>query len=296
MENVREFWLENQDKQLWHFTSEESETFMEDPQGLGLDINYGGFRLGNAEIVNTQQYQLKPITGVLNFFGSNRAEIYKNYFDFMNFIAKNRLLKLHYRTPNTFESYYRYCFVQSVTKTEIDDRYLLMECPITFATQTFWRNDKVNSIAVTDESTGDGKKYELERPYHYASSKLSNIKVINRGNTDTAMKVTILGASKNPTLNVYDNNGVRYGAIRMLGEFDKVIIDSDDLNQSITLEKEGATLTAPYAYQDLSVGQQNQVYVTFVKLKSGESTLVFTNDGAFDGIVMIEWSDEYVSI
>lgn len=296
MADIREFWLENQDKQIWKFTDLESNTFLESPAGLGFNVDYGGFRLGNAEIVNTQQFQLQNVSGVLNFFGNNRAEVYKKYFEFMNFISKNYLLKLHYKTPNSFESYYRYCFVQSIQKTEIDDEHLVMECPVSFATQTFWRNDAKNIIVVDDTMTENGKSYPLERPYQYSASQLSNIKVINRGNTDTAMKITINGASKNPTFNVYDNNGERYGAIRFIGEFDKVVIDSDDLNQNIELTKNDAILTAPYSYQDLSIGSPNQVFITFVKLKSGESTIRFNNDGAFAGNVTIEWSDEYVSI
>lgn len=296
MADVREFWLENQDNQIWHFTSLESSTFIESPQGLGFSNSYGGFRLGNAEIVNFIQSNLNDIEGTLLFFGETRAEIYQSYFDFMNFIAKNSLLKLHYKTPNTFDSYYRYVFVRQIDKTEIDNEQNVMRSPVVFATQTFWRTDKRNSVAVDDTLTEEGKSYELERPFAYPSSKLSNIKIINRGNIDTAMKIIIDGACKNPTLSVYDNKNERYGIVRMLGEFDKVVIDSDDLNQSIQLFRNDAVLTAPYSYQDLSVGSPNEVYITFVKLKSGESTLRFNNDGVFTGTVQIEWSDEYVSV
>lgn len=294
--DVRKFWLENQDGEIWNFTDEENQTFLESPAGLGISNNYGGYRLGNAEVVNYIQSQLLDINGTLLFYRNSRAEIYQDYFDFMKFIAKNSLLKLHYKTPNSFESYYRYCFVRQIDKTEIDNEMLVMRCPIIFATQTFWRNDIRNVVVVDNSLAQDGKKYPLERPYHYATSKLSSINVINRGNTDTSMRITITGASNNPTINVYDNNDVRYGAVRMLGKFDNVMVDSDDLNEHIVLEKNGSVLTAPYSYQDLSIGEANQVYVTFIKLKSGQSTLRFTNDGTFNGIVTIEWSDEYVSV
>lgn len=294
--SVRKFWLENQNGDIWHFTDEESSTFLESPSGLGFALNYGGFRLGNAQVVNSMQHQLMDVQGTLKFIRDSRAKVYQSYFDFLQFISKNSLLKLHYKTPNSFESYYRYCFVKQLDKTEIDDNRLVMNCPIVFATQTFWRNDNLNSVIADNSLTEDGKKYPLERPYHYSASQLSNIKVFNRGNTDTSMRVTILGASKNPTINVYDNNGNKYGSLRMLGEFDRVVVDSDDLNQSILLEKDGAILTAPYSYQDLSIGSPNQVMITFIKLKSGESTLRFTNDDEFSGQVIVEWSDEYVSI
>lgn len=296
MNNVREFWLENQDGNIWRFTDRESSTFLESPQGLGISNNYGGFRLGNAEIVNFIQSELTDIEGVLDFIGTSRELIYKSYFEFMEFIAKNSLLKLHYRSPNTFESYYRYVFVKQITKTEIDSGAYIMRCQVVFATQTFWRNDNRNYVAVTNEISEEGKSYALKRPYFYSYNDLQNIKVYNRGTVETAMKIKIQGATKDPVVYVYDNRGIRYGVIKFIGEFDEIIIDSDDLNQNITLIKDGAILTAPYSYQDLSVGSANEVYVTFVKLKSGDSTLRFQNDGTFTGSVVIEWSDEYVSV
>lgn len=295
--DVREFWLENQDGAIWKFTDKESKTFLESPAGLGISNNFGGFRLGNAEVINYIQPSLIDITGTLDFFGESRELIYKSYFDFMNFIAKNSLLKLHYRTPNNFEeSYYRYCFVRQINKTEIDSRNLEMRCPIFFTTQTFWRNDKKNYVVVSNQISEEGKSYKLKRPYFYSYNDLTNIKLHNRGNAETAMKITIDGTVKDPTLFIFDNKGNRYGIIKFIGTFDKVIVDSDDLNQNITLIKDGAVLTAPYSYQDLSVGSPNEVYVTFIKLKSGNSTMRFQSDGTFNGTITVEWSDEYVSV
>ena len=294
--DIRKFWLENQNGDLWYFTDEESKTFFDAPTGLGINLEYGGYRLGNAEVINYQNYDLLAIQGTLLFFRNSRAEIYKDYFDFMNFIANNSLLKLHYKTPNSFDSFYRYCFVRKVDKTQINSDALAMECPITFQTQTFWRNDNKNVVVVDNSIANDGKSYELTRSYYYPTSKLSNIKVLNRGNTETALKVTIEGEVTNPTLNVYDNSNDKYGAMRMLGTFDKVIVDSDDISESIVLEQDGATLVAPYSYQDLSIGSPNQTYITFLKLKSGESSLRFNADNSFNGIVTLEWSDEYVAI
>lgn len=296
MENVREFWLENQDGAIWRFTDKEVNTFLNAPKGLGMAVQYGGYRLGNTQVINYQQYDLLDVEGTLFFYRGSRADIYKEYFNFLQFISKNRLLKLHYRTPNSFESYYRYCFVQEVQKTEINNDALIMECPVRFSSQTFWRNDKKNVLVVDNSRQNDGKKYLLKRPYHYASSMLSNMKVINRGNTDTAIKITIEGESINPTINAFDNKGNKYGVMRLLGDFDKVVVDSDDLSENITLIKDESVLTAPYSYQDLSVGAPNQVYVTFIKIKSGESVLRFTSDNIFTGTVTLEWSDEYVSI
>lgn len=294
--DYRKFWLENQDGELWYFTELENKTFLNKPMGLGMSVQYGGFRLGNAQIVNYQSYDLLSVQGTLFFYRNSRADIYKDYFDFMKFISKNSLLKLHYKTPNSFESYYRYCFVQQIDKGEINNNSLIMECPIIFATQTFWRNDIKNVLVVDNTRTNDGKSYPLERPYHYATSGLSNMKVTNRGNTDTALKITIEGEVTNPLINVYDNHNKKYGAVKMIGTFDKVVIDSDDLNESIRLERNGAVLVAPYSYQDLSIGSPNQTYVTFIKLKSGESTLRFNSDETFNGKVTLEWSDEYVSV
>lgn len=296
MEDVRKFWLENQDGKIIQFTDEESKTFLSSPSGLGIDVNYGGFRLGNSRVVNYQQYQLDDISGTLLFYGNSRAEVYQKYFEFTNFISKNILLKLHYQTPNSFDSFYRYVFVRSLKKEEIIKESLVLECPIVFATQTFWRSDNINSLVVSNEYVGDSKRYPLKRPYSYASSSLNNMRVFNRGNAEASLKIVINGSSVNPTINAFDNKGVKYGEARFIGAFDQVVIDSEDLGENIQLIKNGAYLVAPYSYQDLSIGSPNEVYVTFIKLKSGESTLTFTSDSDFDGTVELYWSDSYVSI
>lgn len=297
MADVRKFWLENQNGEIWHFTSEESKTFLNAPAGLGMSVNYAGFRLGNAEVVNYQQYQLNSITGTLIFHKNTRTDIYEDYFKFMQFISNNSLLKLHYQTPNDFEtSYYSYGFVAQIDKGEIDNSRLVMQCPIVFKRQTFWRNDKINILNIENEAGTDGKKYELLRPYYYASSKLNNIRIVNRGNAEATLKITIFGEAENPTFKIYDSSNRQYGAMRMLGTFDEVMVDSDDLNENIVLKRNGAILTAPYGYQDLTIGAPNQIYVTFVKIKSGVSTGVFSSDNTFTGSVRLEWSDEYVSV
>lgn len=295
--DVRKFWLENQNGDIWHFTDEESNTFLTGPSGLGLTVDYAGFRLGNAEVVNYQQYQLGNIQGTLMFYRESRAAIYEDYFNFINFMSNNSLLKLHYQTPNDFEnSYYCYCFVSQIDKSEIDNDRLIMQCPIIFKRQTFWRNDNKNIIVIENEIGEDGKQYPLDRPYYYASSKLSNIRIVNRGNAEATLKITVYGETTNPTFKIYDTNNVQYGAMRMLGTFDEVMVDSDDLSENIVLKRNGAVLTAPYGYQDLTVGSPNQIYVTFIKIKSGVSYGVFTSDYSFSGSVRLEWSDEYVSV
>lgn len=294
--NIRKFWLENQDGKIWKFTDKESRTFLDSPAGLGILNSYGSYRLGNAEVVNFVKNELIDITGSLYFFGSTREEVYQKYFEFMNFISKNRLMKLHYQAPNSFDSYYRYCFVQQLDKSEIESDGMILKCPVRFSVQTFWRTDVENTLVGSNELIDESKTYPLERPYSYASNKLNDMKAINRGNTESALRILIDGRSVNPTINVYDNNGIKYGALRLIGSFDKVIVESDDLNQRIQLLKDGSWLTAPYAYQDLNVGQPNEVYVTFIKLKPGESTITFNSDDYFDGQVIINWSDEYVSV
>lgn len=292
---TRQFWLENQNGEMWYFTEHDSNTFMDSPSGLGFSTNYGGFRIGDAEVVTFIQYALGTVEGTLKFMGENRAEVYKQYFDFNKFIANNSLLKLHYRTPNSFNSYYCYCFVQELDKTEMDNRRYVMNCRIAFKRQTFWRNDEKTSLLVKDVPSGESKRYQLKRPYSYASSMLSNMKIVNRGNVEAALKVTINGTVTNPMLSIYAND-IKYGAMKMLGTFDKVTVDADDLNEYIQLEKDGAILVAPYSYQDLTVGSPQETYVTFIKVRPGESKGVFTFDGVFNGEITLEWSDNYVTV
>lgn len=291
----RQFWLENQEGKIWNFTDKETKTFLNTPSGLGFEMNYSDHRVGNSMIITDEEHRLTDVQGTLLFHGNNSVDIYEDYYQFVKFLGKNEKLKLHYKTPNSFDSYYRHCFVSRLDKSEISTDGI-MRCSITFAVKSFWKNDNPNVLFIENTAPTDGKQYELERPYYYPANNLSNIRIINKGTVETSLKIVITGRTVNPTFRLYDSDFEQYGVIKMIGEFDKVIVDSDDLNENIELQKNGFPLPAPYSYQDFSLGKKDKIKVTFLKIHSGVSFASFTSDDTFDGSIRLEWSDEYGSV
>ena len=94
--------------------------------------------------------------------------------------------------------------------------------------------------------------------------------------------------------NIPDNE--QYGAAKILGTYSYVRVDSDDTAEEIHLERNGSVIANAINYQDLTVGSPQQVYVTFLKIQPGTSTLMFDLGDDFDGCVRLTWSNAYVSV
>ena len=97
--------------------------------------------------------------------------------------------------------------------------------------------------------------------------------------------------------NLYDENGERYGVGKILGTYDRIYINTGELDETIELERDGAVIANPYNYQDLSVGENDaNSVVTFIKLKTGQSSLSFTLPMSFSGNITIRWRNTYATV
>ena len=68
--------------------------------------------------------------------------------------------------------------------------------------------------------------------------------------------------------------------------FSKVFVNSRDGEQEVILEQGGSVLPNPLSYQDLSISN-GAIYVTFVKLARGTSTLAIGMDsGSITGVTI----------
>ena len=290
MSNVREFWLTNADDVRYSLMDH---SFLFEPEGLGFSVNINTVKLGNTDIILSENYNLGVFSGDLMFIGT-RAEVYQKYQDFLSFLAR-KPITLHYLPPNTNDSYQCLVRVVSVEKTEVNYEDNCLHCPVEFYRQGMWFNDTPN-ILDADSSISDGKKYPLDRPYSYGAVSLENIQLKNSGMTDTSLKIEIFGSCTDPSWRLYDDESIQYGACKILGTYDYVRVDSDDLNEEIYLERGGSVIANAINYQDLSVGSPQQVFVTFLKLHPGTSTLRFDLDDGFSGTVRVTWRNAYVSV
>lgn len=287
---VREFWLTNANNVKWSLN--QAKTFAHEPEGLGYGIDITTVRLGNSSLITNESINLPSFTSEVVLLGG-RISAYQNYREFINFLAQ-KPITLHYLPPNTNESYHCACRVVSLTKTEyLTDNY--MSCPITIFRQSMWFDDQEHVIDAYNTQEL-GKQYPLQRPYHYGIVSTQNIVVYNDGMVDAPMKIEIFGECTDPMFSLYDSQNVKYGAAKIIGTYDYVMIDSDDVDEGIALERNGSTIPNAVNYQDLTVGDPREVYVTFLKLKAGSSTLVFSLDNSFSGYVRITWRNSYVTV
>lgn len=294
--NVRNFWLTNADDVRFDLKGRNTAntiSFLHEPEGLGYTVGLSTVKLGNTDIILSEQYSLPPAAGDLIFIGSV-PDMYQQYQNLLTFLAR-RPITLHYLPPNTNESYRCLVRVTSLEKTEVNAEDGCLHCPIQFYRQSMWFNDNPNILDVRNE-IGEGKSYPLDRPYSYGAVGLENIRVVNNGMTDTSIKIEIFGAVTDPEWKLFDENNEQYGAAEILGTYSYVRVDSDDTAEEIHLERNGSVIANAINYQDLTVGSPQQVYVTFLKIQPGTSTLMFDLGDDFDGYVRLTWSNAYVSV
>lgn len=296
MSTVRNFWLTNADENRYELLGpnvNNSITFLSGPEGLGYSVNLTTVKLGNMDLITSEQYNLGSFAGDLIFLGTV-PEMYQQYQNLLSFLSK-RPITLHYLPPNTNDGYRCSVRVVSLEKTEVNAEDGCLHCPIQFYRQSLWYQDEPTQLEV-DNDTADGKSYPLDRPYSYGALSLRNVQMMNRGMADTGIKVEIFGDVTDPEWELYDNDGVQYGAAKIIGTYDYVRVNSDDAEEEIHLERGGSSIANAVNYQDLTVGSPQQIFVTFLKLRPGMNTLMFDLGEEFDGYVRLTWSNAYVSV
>lgn len=284
----RKFWLQVGDKKYDLL----EKSFLNEPKGLGFKKNYSFYTLGSKEIVTSQSYEFPQISGDIVFYKGNTADKYKDYQELLSFI-KNEDVRLYYQTPNSFESYYCEGIITQLDKTEVSKDGLLT-CPFTFNATTFWRNSEQRKMVAVNVPIEDkGKTYDLERDYSYSSGTFDNIELTNRGYESVGFELEIIGNCTDPKLSL-SKDGITYGVVQMIGNFDYVYINSKDGEEEIRLIKNGVNIVNPISYQNMSLADGFKD-ITFLKLKTGTSSAVFTPFD-FNGEVIVSWYDTFVSI
>lgn len=293
---IRQFWLTNSDNTTFSLNGNNianTLSFLHEPNGLGYSVNINTVKLGNTDVILNETYNLGSISGDLIFFGKPQY-VYQQYQSFLSFLSK-KPITMHYQPPNASDSYNCLVRVVSVEKSEINHDNKGLHCPIQFYRQSMWYNDNPNELDAYNR-VEVGKSYPLDRPYSYGAISLENIPLSNSGMTDASLKIEVYGSCTNPEWALYDIESNQYGACKILGTYDYVRVDSGDLTEEIYLERSGASIPNAINYQDLTVGNPQQTYVTFLRLRSGTSRLAFNLGENFNGHAHITWSNAYVSV
>ena len=295
MANYRKHWLINALGERYDFTKDNSKIFLNDPQGFGFKRQYTSQKVGNSELITSQQFQLTDIQGDLLFFNNTLGNIYEDYQKFIQF-AKYKPLEFHYQTPNELTSYFCDVLFVQADKGEVSAEDGVLHVPVVFHKLTEWLDANDYTITLYNEPIGEGKYYELVRPYHYAGTNLSGTPINNIGTDDVGFILTIDGEVQNPqfTLTQY---GDSYGVCKINGTYDFIQIDSVERTEKIYAERNGSVITNPEQYQDFTIRNGN-AYLTWCKFRVGETIFSFTcgNIDTFDGTIEISFKNSYVTV
>lgn len=291
--DYRKFWLINSLGNRYDFT-ESTTIFLESPSGLGFKRGYSYVKVGNSELITSQQFNLTDIQGDLLFMHKTNGQKYEAYLNFIQF-AKYKPLEFHYQTPNELKSYHCDVLFTQADKSETGEDSIL-RIPVTFHRLTEWITDKEDAYVFDNTPLDEGKYHDLVYDYHYAGTNLSNGVLSNNGTDDIGFIIEINGLCTNPQFTI-SQNGEVYGICKITGTYDYVMIDSVERTESMYLEYNGSVITNPEQYQDFTVAN-GQSYLTWCKLRVGESIFSFTcgNIDSFSGTVTVKLKNSYATV
>lgn len=244
---VREFTLYNSINESWAFTDRSFRSFLSNPQGLGFQRTVNVIRYGLKQNITNIDEQFPSPSGEILFYDSTNEDRYARYDQFVRFCSHEPLI-LNYYVPG-FGNFSLDCVVNQLQKTESKTDHILT-CPVQFLGLSFWKGDEI-------EITGASDSYSL----------------INNGDFPVGFEITIEGSLTNPYIQMLQDEEL-YGMAKFDDStaFSSLYVDSKDGEQNVVLEQGGSILPNPLSYQDLSISN-GSIYVTFVKLARGTSTL-----------------------
>ena len=297
--DYRSLWLENALGKTYALTDEtKTFTFLNTPTGFGFTKSYSVEKVGNLEILTSEEFSTGNVSGELVFYNPKGNDyIYQDYQNFISFI-NHKPIRLFYQTPNLLESesFYADILIASIQKGEIDKDGML-KASINMHKLGPWYNSSDTVIKLDNSLTSEGKYYDLERPYHYSSKGYDGGSIFNNGTNEVGFIFTISGDEiQNPFFSLIQNGEV-YGVCRINGTYDYVMINSIEDQEQIYLELNGTVIASPEQKQDFTV-RDGAAYLTWCKLKTGESTIRVSagNIDTFAGEVTIAFKNSYVSV
>ena len=231
------------------------------PSGLGIALTNEYIRILNKRINVRKEKDYKPITATIEVTGETRSDWEWNYAELRDFIVANSKdgFALYYSAVENKERYI-VCDVKLLSKTEKTTYGILV--PVEFEIRSNWLEDRQISVEVdTDEKLGLGF-YDLDIPdieetnknlfgygfmhdligeedeynYRFIKGVKGEAELVNSGDTETPLLITITSPCLNPLIQILDNNGVPVQSCRIntsVEDGEKLIINSDPENLDI---------------------------------------------------------------
>jgi len=271
--SIRKFTLTNSKGTTWSFNGRSTiKSFMQNPEGLGFSSSLNVIRYGEKANLDSQSFDLPRVKAEIVFWDVKNANRYKTYNDFLAFIM-NTPLVLTYQLPLSTPADYKLdCYVLNISKSETGSNDCI-NCDVEFQGLSFWQGAQVLQ-------TGSSSSYTIN----------------NKGDCPVGFEIAITGSMENPYFTLVQD-GEMYGECKFddATAFGDVFVNSKDGEHNVILKQGGSALANPLAYQDLSISN-GAIYVTFLKLARGESTLTIGMDSGSIGGVTISHTPIYRSI
>lgn len=267
---IRRFKLINSNSVEWELTDKDFKVFLNEPDGFGLSNTLEVVRYGESAKAISQQFEFPNPSGTLLFYDSDNEDRYEKYFDFCRFISYAPLKLRYYISENDY--YTLECYVTGLDKTETDTDGI-MYCDVDFQGLSFWEGTRQGAGGNSDSYT-----------------------LTNDGDFPIGFTITIRGSLKNPYFTL-EQDGEIYGEAKFIDTnvFSSVYVNSKDGEQSIVLKQNNIDVTNPLNYQDFSI-LNGSMYVTFIKLARGQSTLRIGMDSGTISNAYTEFNPMYRSV
>lgn len=273
----RKFWLVNGNGERWDLTEKELKSFLESPQGLGFQKTIDVTRYGERAYKNSESYNFPQVTGDVLFYDSANSTRYEKYNEFVRFLMEQPIT-LHYMIPVSYNSL-------------IADTYSL-ECEVMSLTKTESKTDRILTSNIQMNGLGFYEGDEIE-----INGTANTLTINNKGDFPVGFEIELRGTYKNPYFTL-EQNGELYGEAKFddnANNFSSVFVNSKDGEQNVVLKQNNSIMPNPLAYQDLSISN-GSIYVTFVKLAKGESTLTIGADSYTISGYTIRYTPIYRSV
>ena len=275
----RVFWMINSKGERWDFTDREFKSFLNNPQGLGFSKTFSVNRYGNVQNLTDITDNFPQPNGEVLFYDSSNSTRYDKYNSFVKFLSYEPIT-LYYKIPVSYYSripntYSIECVVGTLTKTESKTDNIL-NCSITFNALSFYKGEEV---VINGAIAGTGY-------FH----------VKNDGDFPVGFEIMATGSVSNPVVTLKQDDEL-YGEAKFIDAtaFSKVYINSNDGEQNVILEQGGSAVPNPMSYQDLSISN-GSIYVTFIKLARGESTIMIDGTAGSFTSATIRFTPIYRSV
>jgi len=272
---IRHFFLINSNGETYDLKSTSS--FLSKLAGLGSDHNVTYEQVGNQFVTVQDLIRQKTITGELFL------DTYEKYRDFVRF-AEKKPLTLMYVTD---ETYYIDVNMDRIEKKEMEIGGLYCRIRLV-ANSMYYKNFSEKSTPDADA----GKTYNYTYPYKYTNDSASTISIDTESALDAPVKLSIYGASVNPSWShSVDGEVVATGKLNMtIPSGKKVVVDTTKIPYTIKMMNEDNT-EEENVYQNSDFSTQR-----FLLLKEGNNVVRISHESGEDIKVIIERREIYETV